>query len=72
MNNSQRKKLDAFYHNQQIDYDKWLMKNTMNQQRQRYVASKRTIMTLVTTLAMSAGLIHEYLNYERMSKMAKV
>jgi hypothetical protein len=58
--NNQSKKLAAFYHNQQLDYDRWLMANTRNQQRQRWIAPAKTRNTLAMILAMSAGFAQKY------------
>jgi len=60
MQNNQSKKQAAFYHNQQIDYDKWLMDNTRNQQRQVWRTSKNTRMKLATILAVSAGFAQRF------------
>ncbi|AHK11802.1 hypothetical protein S349_12 [Shewanella sp. phage 3/49] len=58
--NNQAKKQAAFYHNQQLDYDRWLMDNTRNQQRQRWIAPAKTRKALATILAMSAGFAQIY------------
>ena len=50
----------AFYHNQQLDYDRWLMDNTREQQRQRWIAPAKTRNTLAMILAMSAGFAQRY------------
>ena len=55
MGNHQQKKLRAFYNNQQLDYDRWLIGNTRGQQRQRWIASTETRSALAMILAMSAG-----------------
>jgi hypothetical protein len=56
--NNQSKKLAAFYHNQQIDYDRWLMANTRNQQRQRWVSTHRSRRDIAMAMAFAAGVSH--------------
>jgi hypothetical protein len=60
MGNHQQKKLRAFYNNQQLDYDRWLMNNTRGQQRQRWISKPDTRNTLAMILAMSAGFAQRY------------
>lgn len=60
MRNHQQKKLSAFYHNQQLDYDKWLIDNTSGQQRQRWIAPAKARSELAMILAMSAGFAQRY------------
>ena len=52
MSNNQFKKLAAFYHNQEIDYERWLKVNTLNQQRQRRYEPRSN------RLAIASALVH--------------
>lgn len=57
MGNSSQKKLNAFYHNQQIEYDEWLKRNAAGQRRQVCGMNKASSLVLASVLAMSSGFV---------------
>lgn len=59
MGNSSGKRMAAFYHNQQTDYENWLRKNTVGQYRQvyRYTRSQRAKAAMIMALANGSSLL---------------
>jgi len=55
MGNSSDKRMAAFYHNQQTDYENWLRKNTIGQYRQVNRYTKSEMAKIGAYLALSAG-----------------
>lgn len=55
MGNSSDKRMAAFYHNQQADYERWLRKNTVGQYRQVNRYTRGQLAKIGASLVLTLG-----------------
>ena len=56
MNSRERRKLEALQHNDAIRYEKWLIDNTLKQERCKFtLKSKGVAEVMAATIALSVG-----------------